>query len=174
MLIDANWWRELPKEGFQELPLNKGLEDFRDLESKGCAHCRWPPNWGGLPNGLRRRKFWSSEIPVFRYFWRNRRNTNFLRGTLKNPSVESVAGDHTQLSPKDFLLSFTRVRFLPGITYVLADVMCRFRTRSQMFACGGLAVAWEWIERTCGVLGLWSCAVILWFHGMIWWYDHII
>ena len=80
--------------------------------------------------------------------------TSFLICCLKNPSVESVAGDHTQLSPKDFPLSFTRARVLPGITYVLADCMCRLRTRSPMFACGRLVVAWEWLERTLGIIGL--------------------
>ena len=82
------------------------------------------------------------------------KKTNFLRGRLKNPSVESVAGEHTQLSPKDFLLSSTRVRFLPVIVYFLADFTCRFRTRSRMFALGWLTVVWEWLERTLGVLGL--------------------
>ena len=66
-----------------------------------------------------------------------------------------------QLSPKDFLVSFARVRFLFGITYVVADVMCRFRTWSRMFAFGWLAVAWEWLERTLGVLGPSFDAVIL-------------
>ena len=68
--------------------------------------------------------------------------------------MESVAGEHTQLSPKDFPLSLTRARFLLGIASVLADLLCRFRTRSRMFAFGWLAVAWEWPERTLGVLGL--------------------
>ena len=77
-------------------------------------------------------------------------------------------------SQKDHPLCFTRTCSLPGITYVLADFMCRFRTRSPMFACGGLAVAWEWLETTLGVLGLWFGSAISWFHGMIWWYDHII
>ena len=70
-------------------------------------------------------------------------------------------------SPKDFQLFFTRVRFLPGITYFLADSMCRFRTRSRMFAFGWLEVAWEWLERTLAALGLSFDAVIFWFHGMI-------
>ena len=86
---------------------------------------------------------------------------------MKNPSVASVAGEHTQLSPKDFPLALTRARFLPGIVYFLADFMCRFRTRSRMFAFGWLAVAWEWLERTLAALGLSFDAVILWFHGMI-------
>ena len=79
---------------------------------------------------------------------------NCLRGFLKNPSVESVAGEHTQLSPKDFPLSSTRAHFLPGIAYFLADFRCRFRTRSRMFALGWLTVAWEWLEKTLGILGL--------------------
>ena len=73
---------------------------------------------------------------------------------MQNPSVESVVDDHTQLSPNDFSLSFTRVRFLPGITYFLADFMCRFRTRGRMFAFKWLAVAWEWLETALRVLGL--------------------
>ena len=74
--------------------------------------------------------------------------------SFKNPSVEGAAGEQTQLSPKDFPLSFTRVRFLPGITEFLADFMCRFRIRSRMFAFGWLVVAWEWLERTLGALAL--------------------
>ena len=105
---------------------------------------------------------------------KNAKNTNFLGGLLNNPSVESVAGKHTTLSPKHFPLSFTRDRFLPGITYFLADFMCRFRTRSPMFACEGLVLAWEWLERTLGVLGLRVGSVISWVHGIIWWYEHII
>ena len=109
-----------------------------------------------MESWLQNPKFWSSEIPVlfFSDFRQNLRKTNFLRGILKNPSVESVAGEHTRLSPKDFPLSFARARFPPGISYFLADFMCRIRTRSPMFACGGLAVAWEWLARTLGVLGL--------------------
>ena len=73
---------------------------------------------------------------------------------LNNPSVESVAGEQAQLSPKDSPLSFTRARFLPGIMSFLSDWMCRFRTRSQMFAQGGLVLTLEWLERTLGALGL--------------------
>ena len=36
-----------------------------------------------------------------------------------------------------------------------------------MFAFGWLVVAWEWLERTLGALGLSFDAVVLWFHGMI-------
>ena len=57
-------------------------------------------------------------------------------------------------APKDFPSSSTMVRLLPGIAYLLADVRCRFQTRSRMFALGWLTVAWEWLERTLGVLGL--------------------
>ena len=59
--------------------------------------------------------------------------------------------------------------------------MCRFRTRSRMFAFGWLASTWEWLERTLDALGLCFGSVISWFHGMIWrydliilWYDHVI
>ena len=88
---------------------------------------------------------------------------------MKNPSVESVAGDQTQFPPRDFPDFVTRARFLPGLTYVVVavDLMCRFRTRSRMFAFGSLAVAWEWLERTLAALGLSLDAVILWFHDMI-------
>ena len=47
-----------------------------------------------------------------------------------------------------------KVRFLPGIAYFLADFKCRIRTRSRMFALGWLTIAWEWLERTLGALGL--------------------
>ena len=56
--------------------------------------------------------------------------------------------------PKHFPLSFTRVRFLLGTAYFLADVMCRFRNRRRMFAFGWLVVAWEWLERMLAALGL--------------------
>ena len=65
----------------------------------------------------------------------------FLTGSFKNPFVESVASDHTQLSTEGFLAIFHEGLFLPGITYVLDDFVCRFRTRSGMFAFEWLAVA---------------------------------
>ena len=92
---------------------------------------------------------------MFRMFDKTaEKKTNFIRECLKNSLVESVVGEHTELSPKEFLSSFTRVHFLPIMTYYLADCMCRFRTQSRMFAFGWLAVAWEWLETTLGVLGL--------------------
>ena len=60
-----------------------------------------------------------------------------------------------------------RVRVLPGIKDFRADFMCRCRTRSRKFACGELAVAWEWLETTLGVLGLSFDAAILCFHGIV-------
>ena len=79
---------------------------------------------------------------------------------LKNPSIER-AGEHTQLFTEGFPTIFHEAPFLTGITYFLADSMCRSRTRSPMFACERLVVAWEWLERTLGVLGLCLGAVIL-------------
>ena len=73
----------------------------------------------------------------------------------------SVSGEQTQLSPKYSPLSSTMACFLPGMTYFLADCMCRFRTRSRMFAFGWPPIAWEWLERTLGVLGVSFDAVIL-------------
>ena len=112
------------------------------------------PNWGGPTERAPKEEIWSSEIPNFRICRQNRRKTNSPRGFLKNPSVEGVAGEHTQLSSKEFPLSSTRVGFLPGIAYFLVDFMCRFRTRSRMFAFGWLASTWEWLERTLDALGL--------------------
>ena len=42
----------------------------------------------------------------FSDFRQNRRKTNFLRAFLKNPSVESVAGEHTQLLTEGFPVIF--------------------------------------------------------------------
>ena len=75
--------------------------------------------------------------------------------------MESVAGDHTQLSTEGLPVIFHEGPFLPGITNSLADFMCRFRTRSRMFAFAWLAVAWELLEITFGALGLSIDGVIL-------------
>ena len=80
---------------------------------------------------------------------------------LKNPFVESVAGDHTQLFTEGFPVIFHEGSFFPGIIYFLADFMFRFRTRSRMFAFVWLAVAREWLETTLDVLGLSFDGVIL-------------
>ena len=87
-------------------------------------------------------------------FQQNHRKTNFLSGVLKNPSVESVAGEHAQLSTEGFPVILHEGPFLPGIAYFHADFMCRFRTRSRKFAFGWLASTWEWVERTLDALGL--------------------
>ena len=76
---------------------------------------------------------------------------------MKNPLVESVSGDLTQLSPKDFPLSFARVPFLPGIAYSLADLCADFELGAECLSLGGLrwlALAQEWLESTLGDLGL--------------------
>ena len=81
-----------------------------------------------------------------------------------NPSVESVVGEHTQPSTEGFPIFFHEgplSSWNPGITYDLADFKCRFRTRSRMFAFGWLALAWEWLETTLGVLWLSFDGVIL-------------
>ena len=46
----------------------------------------------------------NSGAPKFQFFGcsPNRRKTNFPRGFLKNPLLESVAGDHTQLFTEGF------------------------------------------------------------------------
>ena len=82
----------------------------------------------------------------------NHRTNKFLRVFVKNYSVELVRRHN--FSPTDCPLSFTRARFLSGILCFRAEFMCRFRTRSRMFAFGWFALAWEWLETTLGVLGL--------------------
>ena len=124
-----------------------------------------PPNRGGPKPGWAYRTGSEGGNPELRNsklsdFRQHRRNTNSLRGFLKNSSVASVAGEHPQLSPKDFQFSSTMDRFLPGITSFLAEFRCRFRTRSRMFALGWLTVAWEWLERALGVFGLCFGSVI--------------
>ena len=106
----------------------------------------------------------------------NYRKNTFSKRVLEESFCESVAGEHTQLSPKDFPLSFTRAHFLPGITYFLADFVCRFPTRSRMFALGWLTVAWECLERTLGVLGalIWFCDLIISWHAVMIWSWNIV
>ena len=87
---------------------------------------------------------------------------------MKNPFVESVVGDHTQLFTERFIIIIVHEAPLSfGLTDFLAYCMCRFRTRSRTFAFGWLVVVWEWLERTLGVLRLFFDAVILSFRGMI-------
>ena len=82
-------------------------EEFLHTGYLGAAPTAAGPQTGmGLPNGLRRRKFRSSEIPVFRIFDKIAEKTNFLRGFLRNPSVESVPGEHTQLFTEGFPVLF--------------------------------------------------------------------
>ena len=78
----------------------------------------------------------------------------FSNRILKNPSVESVAGEHTQLFTEGFPIIFHEGPFPSWNRLFLADFRCRFRTRSRLLALGRLTVAWEWLERTLGVLGL--------------------
>ena len=128
--------------------------------SRGFAYCRRPPNRDGPTE-----RSPTEEVPELRNseisdFRQNRRKTNFLRGFLKNPSVESVLGEHTQLFTEGFPVIFHEGLFSSWKRFFLADFKCRFRTRSPMFAFGWLVVAWECLERTFGVLGLSVPAVI--------------
>ena len=110
---------------------------------------RGPQTGVGLPNGLRRREFRSSKMPVVR---QHRRKNTFLRGFLKNPSVESVAGEHTQLSPKDFPLSFTRVPFFLESPILLLILCADFELGAGCLPLGGLrwlALACEWLSFDC-------------------------
>ena len=51
--------------------------------------------------------------------------------------------------------------FLPGNASCLADFMCRFELGAQcLLVSEGLVVAWGWLERTLGVLGLWFGSMI--------------
>ena len=109
----------------------------RDPKPGWSYRTGWSQTGVGLPKRLRRRK---SEAPKFHFldFRQNRRKTNFLRGFVKNHSVESVAGEHTQLSPKDFPLSFTRARFLPGIAYFVLIFGADFELGAECLPLGGL------------------------------------
>ena len=80
---------------------------------------------------------------------------------MKIPSVESVAGEHTQLFTEGFPVIFHEGPFSSWNRLFSSELVCRFRTRSQMFAFGWLAVAWEWLERTLAALGLSFDSVIL-------------
>ena len=92
--------------GLQNMLLSKGW-GFIECRYLGASPTAAGPQTGmGLPNGLRQRKFRSSEIPVFRIFDKLAENTNFLRGFLKNSLVESVPGEHTQLFTEGFPVIF--------------------------------------------------------------------
>ena len=76
-----------------------------------------PQTGVGLPNGVvpnrgepteraPMEEIRSSEIPKFRIFDKIAEKNNFLRGFLKNPYVESVAGEHTQLFTEGFPVIF--------------------------------------------------------------------
>ena len=89
-----------------------------DQIPRGFAHCRRPPNRDGPTERSPTEEVTELRNSSFSNFRQHRRKTYFLRGFLKNPLVEGVLGEHTQLSPKDFLSSFTRVCFLPKIIYI--------------------------------------------------------
>ena len=92
-------------------PLPLPVQWCRTPKSKGSAYCRRPPNRDG-PTELAP----TEEVPELRNssfsdFRQNRRKTNFLRRFLKNPSVESVAGEHTQLFTEGFPVIFHKGLF---------------------------------------------------------------
>ena len=65
--------------------------------SRGFAYCRRPPNRDGPTERAPKEEVPELRNSSFSDFRQNRRKTNFLRWFLKNPSVESVTGEHTQL-----------------------------------------------------------------------------
>ena len=77
-------------------------------------------------------------------------------------------------SPKDFLSSFTRACFLPGIAYFRVDFKCRFRTRSRMFAFAYrcLGVAWKDAWRPWALI--WVCDLMISWHDMMIWLCNIV
>ena len=64
------------------------------------------PNRGGPTERAPKEELRSSENPNFRIFDKKCRKMNFLLGFLKNPSVESVAEEHTQLFTEGFPVIF--------------------------------------------------------------------
>ena len=62
----------------------------------------------------------------------------FLREFLKNPSVESVSGEHAQFSPKDFPSSSTRVRFFLEYPVFLLIVCADFELGADCLPSDGL------------------------------------
>ena len=136
---------------------------YMETYPKGFAHCRRPGPTERAPT----EEFRSSEIPFFRIFDKIAETRFFKRVFKESLRRKCSRRACPTFAPKDFPLSFTRARFLPGITCFLADFKCRFRTRCRMFTFGWLAVAWECLERTLRVLGRSFSAVILWFHGVV-------
>ena len=83
-----------------------------------------PQTGVGLPNGVVPNRGGPTELAPteevselrnssFSDFRQNHRKTNFLRGFLKNPLVESVPGEHTQLFTEGFLVIFHEGLFSP-------------------------------------------------------------
>ena len=86
------------------------------------------------------------------------KNMFFVRVVLKNPSVERVSGEETQLSPKDFSLSFARACFLPGSICLLLILCADFELGAECLPLGGL-----WWPRS----GLKRRSVSLGFHLIV-------
>ena len=79
--------------------------------------CAWTPNRGGPTERGGPNPGWAYRTgseggnlelrnSSFSDFRQNHRTTIFLRGFLKNPSVESVLGEHTQLFTEGFPVIF--------------------------------------------------------------------
>ena len=80
-----------------------GASETSEFElSRGFAYCRRPPNRDGPTEQSPTEEFPELRNSSFSDFRQNRRKTNFPRGFLKNPSVESVPGEHTQLFTEGF------------------------------------------------------------------------
>ena len=158
---------------------------------------RWPQTGVGLPNGLRRRKLWSSEIPFVGCSTKNR-TTNALRMFLNKPSVESVPGEHTQLFTEGFPVIFHEGPFSSWnhICPCWFDVPISISEPNVCLrmAYGCLGVAWKdaWCPRAfiwCSDLMtswhgmmilsynilIWSCKIVIWSYNMvIWWYNIVL
>ena len=67
--------------------------------------CAWTPNRGGPTERAPKEEIRSSENPKFRIFDKIAEKKR-SRGFLKNPSVESVAGEQTQLFTEGFPVIF--------------------------------------------------------------------
>ena len=127
-----------PSKGYR----GKNMTPARDPKPGWSYRRGWSQTGVGLPNGLRRRKSGAPKIQNFGFSTKSQK-MYFLRGFLKNPSVESVTGEHAQLFTEGFPVIFHEGPLSSWNRLFLADFMCRFRTRSPMFACEGLVVAWE-------------------------------
>ena len=112
--------------------------------------CAWTPNKGGPTERAPTEDIPELRNSFFRMFGniaeKNTFSNSFVEGTFCRKCSWGACATFTN----EFSIIFHEGLFSSWNHIFLAVFLCRFRTRSRMFAFGWLTVGWEWLERTLG------------------------